>query len=101
MCILLVFTITTFVQKIYNEDLTEGSMKVYYNKEDFQSIVTGKSTYQDVYNVAPSETMQVTSYGGVCEYPMQDGGCIRVKFYGKELIVGMIEEIDLSTVKND
>jgi hypothetical protein len=24
---------------------------------------------------------------------MQNGGCIRIKFYGKDLIVGAIEEI--------
>ena len=65
----------------------------YYKKEDFQSITVGESTLQDVYEIAPKEVMQVTSYGGVCEYPMEDGGYIRIKFYGKELIVGEIEEV--------
>lgn len=65
----------------------------YYKKEDFQSITVGESTLEDVYKIASTEVMQVTSYGGVCEYPMEDGGYIRIKFYGKELIVGEIEEV--------
>lgn len=99
-CILFVFSVTACEQQTDNEDLQEVSMKEYYSKEDFQSIVIGESTYQDVYNIVPLESIQVTSYGGMCEYPMQDGGCIRIKFYGKELIVGMIE-VDLPTIKND
>lgn len=43
----------------------------YYSKEDFASIVEGESTYRDVYSIAQLETMQVTSYGGVCEYPTE------------------------------
>ena len=39
--------------------------------------------------------MQITSYGGFCKYPMQNGGDIRIKFYGKDLIVGDIEEVYL------
>ncbi len=65
----------------------------YYKKEDFQSITIGESTYQDVHKIAPTESIQITSYGGFCQYPMQNGGCIRIKFYGKYLIVGAIEEL--------
>ena len=72
-------------------------MKDYYTREDFQSIVIGKSTYQDVYVIAPIETLQITSYGGFCDYPMQNGGYVRIKFYEKNLIVGDIEEISLPT----
>ncbi len=72
---------------------TEVPMKDYYEKEDFKFVVIGESTYQDVYKVAPTESMQITSYGGFCEYPMQNGGYIRIKFYKKELIVGAIEEV--------
>ncbi|MBP3685661.1 MAG: hypothetical protein J6J21_01380 [Clostridia bacterium] len=43
---------------------TGESMKDYYKKEDFQSITIGESTYQDVYKIAPTESMQITSYGG-------------------------------------
>lgn len=76
-------------------DLSEVSMSDYYRKEDFKSITIGKSTYQDVYNIASPELMQITSYGGFCEYPMQNGGYVRIKFYGKDLIVGVIEEVSL------
>ena len=72
---------------------SEVAMYNYYQKEDFKSIIIGKSTYKDVYNIAPTETMQITSYGGVCEYETQTGGCIRIEFYGKELVVGNIKEI--------
>ena len=71
----------------------ETPLKDYYEKEDFKFVVIGESTYQDVYKVAPTESMQITSYGGFCEYPMQNGGYIRIKFYTKELIVGAIEEV--------
>ena len=66
----------------------------YYSMNDFEHIVEGESTYQDVYDIAPPESVQVTSYGVMCEYPMEDGGCIRIKFYGEEPIVGTIE-VDL------
>ena len=69
------------------------SMRDNYRIEDFESIIIGESTFKDVYETVAAESMQVTSYGGFCEYPMQDGGCIRVKFYGKDLIVGAIEEV--------
>ena len=68
-------------------------MKEYYVKADFQSITVGESTFQDVYKIAPWEFLQTTSYGGFCEYPTHNGGCIRIKFYGKELLVGEIEEV--------
>ena len=65
----------------------------YYEKEDFQSIIIGESTFQDVYKIASEGAIQITSYGGFCEYPMQNGGYIRIKFYGKDMIVGAIEEV--------
>ena len=71
-------------------------MKEFYNKDDFQTVVIGESTYYDVYDIAPSIFMQVTSYGGFCEYPIQENECLRIKFYGKELIVGAIEVVPSS-----
>ena len=71
----------------------EVPMNNYYKIEDFQSITIGESTYKDVYEIASTETIQITSYGGFCEYPMQNGGYICVKFYGRELVVGDVEEI--------
>ena len=74
-------------------DFTGEPMRDYYKKEDFQSITIGESTYQDVHKIAPTESMQITSYGGFCQYPMQNGGYVRIKFYGKHLIVGAVEEL--------
>ena len=71
------------------------SVKDVYSKEDFLSIVIGKSTYQDIYEIASAQSMQITSYGGFCRYPTKDG-YLQIKFYGKDLIVGEIEEIVLS-----
>ena len=67
------------------------SMELYYTPDDFQSIIVGKSTYQDVYEIAPTTSVTITSYGGICEYPTSDGKCIYIKFYGADMIVGAIE----------
>ena len=74
-------------------DSTGVVMRDYYTIEDFQSITIGESTYQDICQIAYTESVQITSYGGFCEYPLKNGGCIRIKFYGESLIVGAIEEI--------
>ena len=50
-------------------------------------------TNKNVYEIAPHESMQVTSYGGFCDYPLKNGGYIRVDFYGKDLIVGAVKEV--------
>ena len=78
---------------VASENEAETSARDYYKKEDFQSITLGESTYQDVHKIAPIESMQITSYGGFCQYPMQNGGYVRIKFYGKHLIVGAVEEL--------
>ena len=78
-------------------DFAGVAMRDYYTIEDFQSITIGESTYQDVCQVVYTESMQITSYGGFCEYPLRNGGCIRIKFYGESLIVGAIQEIERST----
>lgn len=79
-----------------NGALDGMNMKDYYSKEDFDSIIIGESVFQDVYNISAPESFQVTSYGGLCKYPMQSGGYIWIKFLGKELVVGAIEEDSLS-----
>ena len=70
--------------------------KNYYTEENFQSIKVGESTFRDVYEIAPTETMQVTSYGGFCEYAMENGGSIRIKFVGEGLVVDDVEVISSS-----
>lgn len=69
----------------------EESMELYYTLDDFQSIIVGESTFQDVYDIAPPISLTTTSYGGFCEYPSADGKYIHIKFYGAEMIVGAIE----------
>ena len=80
--------------KLSKDDLDKTSTKDHYRMEDFQTIIVGESTHQDVYKIGPTGAIQVTSYGGFCEYPMQNGGYIRIKFYGPDLVVGAIEEIE-------
>ena len=65
----------------------------YYSKEDFQSLTIGVSNFEDLDNIASPESIQVTSYGACCNYLMQNGGYVRIKLYGKDLIVGAIEEV--------
>ncbi len=72
----------------------EVLMQEYYKLEDFRWVTIGETNFQDVYKIATSESMQITSYGGVCEYPIYGGGYIRIKFYGKDLVVGSLEKID-------
>lgn len=59
--------------------------------DDFKTIKVGESTCQDVYEIAPLDSLMVTSYGAMCEYPTQDGRYICIKFYASELIVGLIK----------
>lgn len=73
----------------------EVCMDDYYEVDDFKDIVIGESTFNDVHIVAPAESMQATSYGGVCQYPLENGGYLSIKFFGKDLVVGDIEEICL------
>ncbi len=61
-----------------------------YSIEDFQTIVVGKTTFQDVYKLFPEEGMIVTSYGGLCNYATESGS-ICIQFYGSDLVVGAIE----------
>ncbi len=93
-CILIILILAACEQETGSKKLEENAMIKYYSINDFEHIVEGKSTYKDVYDIAPPESVQVTSYGVMCEYPMEDGGCIRIKFYGEESIVGTIE-VDL------
>lgn len=76
-----------------SDGTSEVTMEHYYTLEDFQSLVIGQSTHSDLYDIAPSDVMLATSYGGLCEYPKQGGGYIHVKLYGPDLIVGAIEEV--------
>lgn len=86
---------TSNIDGSYTSSSDEVYMGNYYELDDFKDIVIGESTFDDVYVVAPTESMQATSYGGVCQYPLENGGFLRIKFFGKDLVVGDIEEIFL------
>lgn len=90
-CFVLVILVAGCASSLNPKPSNEGDAKSYYTMEDFESIIVGESTYADVYEIAPVDVMQVTSYGGFCEFPMQDKGYILIKFHGKELIVNSIE----------
>ena len=75
-----------------NDPDLEKLLKIYYVIEDFKSISIGDSSFKDVYEIAPSNSIQITSYGGFCEYPTENGGFIRIKFQGEDLIVISIEK---------
>ncbi|MBE6794694.1 MAG: hypothetical protein E7532_07105 [Ruminococcaceae bacterium] len=83
--------------KIESDNNEDSSMRQssdgYYTMDDFRLVVIGKSTFNDVFLLAPDRLMQDTSYGGFCDYPMKNGGIIRIKFEGKDLVVSEIEEI--------
>ncbi len=68
----------------------ESIVNKYYDMEDFDAIKVGESTFYDVCEIVPASKIAVTSYGGLCQYPMNDGRFINIKFYGPQLTVGSI-----------
>lgn len=46
---------------------------VSYSIHDFDCIVVGESTFEDVYAITSENTMIVTSFGGVQEFLLADG----------------------------
>ena len=89
--IALLAAITTIL--VFNNFKKVNSMDSCYEANDFNSIQVDVSTLKDVYDLAHPETMQITSYGGFCDFPLKNGNLLRIKFHGKDLIVFSIEEI--------
>ena len=79
-----------------SESIKKETEKRYYTENDFQSITVGESTAWDVYKLAPIESLFAASYGAFCEFPTEDGRCIRIKFLGSDMIVGSIEVVEKS-----
>jgi len=78
------------------KDPSLNQSQQYYTLEDFHFLVIGESTLADVlefFPATPTDTVPATSYGTYCDYPTQDGGCIRIKFQGEDSVVFAIEEI--------
>lgn len=63
----------------------------YYELEDFESIVMGQSTAQDLLNLAPCDLAFPSAQGLLFIYPMEDGKWIVVKFYNNPNGVGELE----------
>ena len=78
---------------VMGESVGDNNMGKYYRIDDFDTIVIGVSTYQDICNIAFPKLVQMTSYGVLCEYPSANKSVVQIKCYGKELIVGSIEEV--------
>lgn len=94
LCLTICITVSGCASTRDNVDISDIDVNSHYSIEDFHSIKIGESTVNDVYRLAPTgESMQVTSYGGFCDYPMKNGGIVRIKFAGKDLVVSEIEEI--------
>lgn len=71
--------------------------KQFYNENDFDFIIVGETTIHDVYKVAQTQVIYPAWYGSYCDYPLDDGSCIRVKFDYKDVVCGVEEVLD----KND
>jgi len=74
-------------------DISTEPTEKYFCLEDFEDIVLDETTLFDMDERYMRGEMMVTSYGGCCDYPTEDGGYIRIKFYGPEMVVGNIEYI--------
>ncbi len=70
--------------------------KEYYTMDDFASVTIGESTVYDVHLIAPVIKMGMTGYGGICEFPTEDGKYIVMRFGGSELVLFEIELSDES-----
>lgn len=92
--IVLVFLLLIFALIKSDKKGNIMNMKEYYSMEDFDSIIIKESTYKDVFEIAPIDSMQITSYGGFCILPKKDGGFIRIDFVGNDLIVSNITEVN-------
>ena len=91
--IFILFLMTMFMGMGCDRDEYEAVNK-YYKLADFDKIIIGESTIDDVYMIAPIEVVRVTSYGLLGEYPTDDGKLIQIRFIGKENVVGSIDVIE-------
>ena len=91
--VIFVFFMIGCESELTTNQSSEDSMTNYYTKEYFDSIIIGKSTYWDLYDVAVPELVQSASFGAICKYPMQNGGYVQIYIYGKDMVVGAIKEV--------
>ncbi len=65
----------------------------YFTMENFESLIVGESTFNDVLDIACPYKTFLSAYGFDCVYPMADGKWILVRINGDIHCVGAIEII--------
>ena len=91
---------TTAIQSTFDTPITSSPTEetlnepgvTYFTMDDFASIVIGESTYEDVSEITGSYSSLYAMI--VCEYPMQNGKCIRIEYSGSDLIVSNLKIAD-------
>lgn len=71
-------------------EANDSHTKEYYTLDDFDFLTINQSTDQDIIDRWGSIRVAMTSFGGVSQFPMENGDYIIVYFYGSEMIVGDI-----------
>jgi len=68
--------------------------KTKWDMASFCEEICWNDQIKDVFEIAPIDSMQITSYGGFCILPKKNGGFIRIDFVGNDLIVSNIAEVN-------
>lgn len=91
LCIILLLTAAVLLLKHKNKG---GQTANTYSLTQFNDIIPASSTIEDVRKIVSIKTLYVTSFGGVAEFPSNDGRWIQIKLYGPDLIVESIAIVD-------
>lgn len=78
----------------FNSDRESIKTTDTYTLEDFDSIVVSESTLEDLNRIAVCDRLYLTSFGGVLEYPTEDGRWIRIKIVGANSVVESVEIVE-------
>ena len=62
--------------------------------EDFDFVVIGKTTMNDIFEVVQNDEITTASFGAVQTFPMEDGKFIEIKYMGPDMIVFSIEIVE-------
>ena len=91
---ILIACLLLFTLLFFNPDRESVKTTDTYTLEDFDSIVVSESTLEDLNRIAVCDQLYVTSFGGVLEYPTEDGHWIRIKIVGANAVVESIEVVE-------
>ncbi|MBQ3229786.1 MAG: hypothetical protein IJB49_02080 [Clostridia bacterium] len=94
-CVTLVF-FTSCDQIQIAQESSEVQQKMYYDIDDFESIIVGKSTYNDICDLFPDYgfAVMLTSYGLLAEFPTKNSDYIHIKFDKNNIV------FDIKVVEN-